>query len=106
MPEMPISCNAVFTSSSLNGLMIASIFFIAYPSQRGLRAPCASQEPCQGRQVRGLKDNARFEHPARLGFAVPGLAERGAGGRAEGANHRCVAAQEVDTILPGRGHGK
>jgi hypothetical protein len=28
-PVTPISCNALFTSSSLNGLMMASIFFIA-----------------------------------------------------------------------------
>jgi hypothetical protein len=28
MPSMPISANASFTSSILNGLMMASIFFI------------------------------------------------------------------------------
>src|SRR5271166_5178502 len=30
MPSMPISLRASFTSSSLNGLMIASIFFICW----------------------------------------------------------------------------
>src|ERR1700757_2349990 len=30
IPVMPTSCSAFFTSSSLNGLMIASIFFIAF----------------------------------------------------------------------------
>jgi hypothetical protein len=31
MPETPTSCSASFTSSNLNGLMIASIFFMAFP---------------------------------------------------------------------------
>jgi hypothetical protein len=30
MPLIPISLRAAFTSSSLNGFMIASIFFMAY----------------------------------------------------------------------------
>src|SRR5262249_391465 len=34
MPWSPISCSASFTSSSLKGFMIASIFFIVSPSQR------------------------------------------------------------------------
>src|SRR5690606_4856103 len=32
MPDTPTSCSASFTSSSLNGLMIASIFFIGPPT--------------------------------------------------------------------------
>jgi hypothetical protein len=35
MPETPTSCSASFTSSSLNGLMIASIFF-TYASARDM----------------------------------------------------------------------
>jgi hypothetical protein len=35
MPCNPTSCSASFTSSSLKGLMIASIFFIAIASPGG-----------------------------------------------------------------------
>jgi hypothetical protein len=37
MPCSPTSCSASFTSSSLKGLMTASIFFIAFPSLAGRR---------------------------------------------------------------------
>src|SRR3546814_11132629 len=69
MPLTPTSCSASFTSSSLNGLIIASIFFtlvfplgsshrlqsgpgqaclVRSPSSRcGVPPSCTNQEPCQ-----------------------------------------------------------
>src|SRR6478735_3088857 len=59
MPETPTSCSASFTSSSLKGLMIASIFFTSIPCARYEPAHIHThrvQESCQGLRA-GLGDD-------------------------------------------------
>src|SRR5260370_2865925 len=105
MPEMPISCSAVFTSSSLNGLMIASIFFIALPSQT--RAPAAARLAQSAGNVprgRSLEDKAGFDQKAPLGAALAGAEEEGrARCGAKQLGHRPFATYEVVSVLEGRG---
>ena len=54
MPMTPMPVNASLTSSSLNGLMTASIFFIAVP-------PCpGEQRPCRTEREKSRHEIARF----------------------------------------------
>jgi hypothetical protein len=99
--DTPTSCSASFTSSSLNGLMIASIFFTLLvplwagrrplriepdqlgwpgsPSSRcGVPPSCTNQKPCQlanrGVLVRNLKRNEAAAQGVGNGFIwVPKL---------------------------------
>src|SRR5260370_20215495 len=105
MPEMPISCSAVFTSSSLNGLMIASIFFIALPSQTRAAASARLAQSA-GNVPRGgsLEDKAGFDQKAPLGAGLAGAEEEGrARCGAKQLGHRPFATYEVVSVLEGRG---
>src|SRR5262249_24122885 len=84
MPWTPRPCRASFTSSSLNGLMTASIFFIdpdhghetrqaarnatRLTLRAAARPDCAGQEPqrARGCQSEGADGGARIEGARRL----------------------------------------
>src|SRR6476619_1784314 len=55
MPETPTSCSASLTSSSLNGLMIASIFFTRHPRWRFYCANAQSPPYLEGRCAPAMK---------------------------------------------------
>src|SRR6476619_5792093 len=55
MPETPTSCSASLTSSSLNGLMIASIFFTRHPRWRFYCANAQSPPYLEGRCAPNMK---------------------------------------------------
>src|SRR5258707_11248166 len=111
MPVTPISLSALLTSSSLNGLMIASIFCIASPIPAGPgvsrpgRAP-AGTVPMAGRPRRSLENHPGFDEEPPLGALEPGMAEHEARGRAERLHNRCIGAQEADAQLVRRGDGE
>src|SRR5439155_25866630 len=109
MPVMPMSLSALLTSSSLNGLMIASIFCFDSPAPRppGVSRPGrVPQEPCQWPVVEALlEDHPGFEHQTPLGTGEPGMAEHEARGAAESLHDGCIGAQEADAQLIGRGEG-
>src|SRR6185312_628953 len=66
MPSAPISASASFTSSSLNGLMIASIFFIwllGFGDRKlhFLRSAAIKQRRCQRKSVESVSsESCRF----------------------------------------------
>src|SRR5437763_15111839 len=105
MPVTPTSCSAFFTSSSLNGLMIASIFFIGqFPSATRCpprRTICARARP--GARLARSEYHPGFHEEAALRFGAAGPPEPGARGDAADLHDRAFAAQEIDAFLPGRG---
>src|SRR5436305_9711568 len=63
MPETPTSCSASFTSSSLNGLMIASIFFTVSPEAH---EACLSARLARFVPEAGLGSSSRLHVPHRF----------------------------------------
>src|SRR3954468_15940110 len=66
MPCSPTSCSASFTSSNLNGLITASIFFIA-------PCPVVNQVLHKNAAARPAERARRHEQHARFARPVPGI---------------------------------
>src|SRR5579862_7317674 len=100
MPLMPSSCTAFLTSSSLNGLMIASSFFMASP--RCL--PPETHESCQTGAANRSEEDPRLDHEAGLRRVGAALAEHRKDGGicAAGGHHRRLAADEEPGERVGR----